>query len=188
MHTHTQSHTQHTYTLTHTYVLFLSRCSFQHDCSSSDWVSVPGTSQQREIISVHMKRSTNGQVEEAFLMYILSSVALFWLDFIMSLTVCGSVSCQDITVTAAPNLNSGIHFSCALEKCDSPGPSSCSCILSSESFPAEGLWMDTCLLITDTVTACWWLDYVHMDWSTDGVHVCRTQPKRQHYSPEGDAH
>ncbi|XP_031439215.2 plexin-C1-like [Clupea harengus] len=91
-----------------------SRCSFQHDCSSSDWVSVPGTSQQREIISVHMKRSTNG---------------------------------QDITVTASPNLNSGIHFSCALEKCDSPGPSSCSCILSSESFPAEGLSLSVIITV-----------------------------------------
>ncbi|XP_031439218.2 plexin-C1-like [Clupea harengus] len=91
-----------------------SRCSFQHDCSSSDWVSVPGTSLQREIISVHMKRSTNG---------------------------------QDITVTAAPNLNIGIHFSCALEKCDSPGPSSCSCILSSESFPAEGLSLSVLITI-----------------------------------------
>ncbi|XP_062374495.1 plexin-C1-like [Sardina pilchardus] len=83
-----------------------SRCSFQHDCSSSDWVSVPGTSPLRDIMSVLMVRSSTG---------------------------------QDITVTAAPNLNGGIRFSCALEKCDSPGPSNCSCSFSSESFPAEGL-------------------------------------------------
>ncbi|XP_076152362.1 plexin-C1-like isoform X2 [Alosa pseudoharengus] len=95
-----------------------SRCRFQHDCSNSDWVSVPGTSQQRDIMSVHMIRSSTG---------------------------------QDITVTAAPNLNGGIRPSCALEKCDSPGPSNCSCTFSSESFPAEGLRV-TITVQTETLT------------------------------------
>ncbi|XP_041934147.1 plexin-C1-like [Alosa sapidissima] len=96
-----------------------SRCRFQHDCSNSDWVSVPGTSQQRDIMSVHMIKSTG----------------------------------QDITVTAAPNLNGGIRFSCALEKCDSPGPSNCSCTFSSESFPAEGLSLRVTITVqTETLT------------------------------------
>ncbi|KAL2102552.1 hypothetical protein ACEWY4_001720 [Coilia grayii] len=82
------------------------KCTFQHDCSSSEWVSVPGTSQRRETISVHMNRGTTG---------------------------------QDIVVTALPNLNSSIDFSCAVEECGSPGPSPCSCTLSSDSFPAQGL-------------------------------------------------
>ncbi|XP_062373564.1 plexin-C1 [Sardina pilchardus] len=95
-----------------------SRCTFQHACSSSDWVSVPGTSQLRDIISVHMV-STG----------------------------------QDITVTAAPNLNGGIRFSCALEKCDSPGPSNCSCSFSIESFPAEGLSLRVTITVqTETLT------------------------------------
>ncbi|XP_062374795.1 plexin-C1-like [Sardina pilchardus] len=97
-----------------------SRCRFQHDCSSSDWVSVPGTSQQRDIMSVHMVRSR---------------------------------TTKDITVTAAPNLNRGIRFSCALEKCDSPGPSNCSCSFSSESFPAEGLSLRVTITVqTETLT------------------------------------
>ncbi|XP_041934139.1 plexin-C1 [Alosa sapidissima] len=97
-----------------------SRCRFQHDCSNSDWVSVPGTSQQRDIMSVHMIRSSTG---------------------------------QDITVTAAPNLNRGIRFSCAVEKCDSPGPSNCSCTFSSESFPAEGLSLRVTITVqTETLT------------------------------------
>ncbi|KAL2102560.1 hypothetical protein ACEWY4_001728 [Coilia grayii] len=82
------------------------KCTFQHDCSSSEWVSVPGTSQRRETISVHMNRGTTG---------------------------------QDIVVTALPNLNSSIDFSCAVEECGSPGPYPCSCTLSSDSFPAQGL-------------------------------------------------
>ncbi|XP_076152992.1 plexin-C1 isoform X2 [Alosa pseudoharengus] len=97
-----------------------SRCTFQHDCSNSDWVSIPETSQQRDIISVHMVRNSTG---------------------------------QDITVTAAPNLNRGIRFSCALEKCDSPGPSNCSCTFSSESFPAEGLRLRVTITVqTETLT------------------------------------
>ncbi|XP_063073809.1 plexin-C1-like [Engraulis encrasicolus] len=83
------------------------KCTFQHDCSPSDWVSVPGTAKKREVNSVHMNRDSTG---------------------------------QDIMVTASPNLNASIDFSCSIEECDNPGPvNTCSCTFSSDSFPAEGL-------------------------------------------------
>ncbi|XP_063073771.1 plexin-C1 [Engraulis encrasicolus] len=82
------------------------KCTFEHDCSISDWLSVPGTAKKREVISVHMNRDAAG---------------------------------QDIVVTASPNLNESISFSCSIEECVSPGPVACSCSFSSDSFPAEGL-------------------------------------------------
>lgn len=84
------------------------RCTFHHNCAASNWVSVPGTSLNREIISVHMKRDSTE---------------------------------QDITVEVIPNLNGYINFSCAVDECDRPGPAPCSCILTSDNFPPQGLNM-----------------------------------------------